>query len=173
MKMIHSYLNQSPKIAEGVFLAPGCHIIGDVEIGEESSIWFNTVVRGDVFPIRIGKRTNIQDNSVLHVTSGTHATHVGDEVTAGHRVIIHGCTIHDRALIGMGSVIMDGAVIGEEAIIGAGSLITPGTEIPPRVLAVGSPCRVKRELRPEEIQFLEGSALHYAEMASNYLKDSK
>lgn len=162
--------NTTPQLGSDVFVAPGVQIIGDVHIGSGSSIWFNTVIRGDVHHIRIGERTNIQDNSVIHVTSGTHPTLIGNEVTAGHRVIIHGCTIADRVLIGMGAVVMDGAQIGEETLIGAGSLVAPGTEIPPRVLALGSPCRVKRDLRPEEIQRLQVSALHYRDLASRYLR---
>jgi len=162
--------NLTPQLGNDVFVAPGVQIIGDVHIGWGSSIWFNTVIRGDVHHIRIGERTNIQDNSVIHVTSGTHPTLVGNEVTAGHRVILHGCTIADRVLIGMGAVVMDGAQIGEESLIGAGSLVAPGTEIPPRVLALGSPCRVKRDLRPEEIQRLTASALHYRDLASRYLR---
>lgn len=168
--MIHSYENKKPKIAKGVFIAPGAHVIGEVVLGEQVSIWFNTVVRGDVNHIQIGSRTNIQDNSVVHVTTATHPTVVGKEVTAGHRVILHGCTIEDRALIGMGAVVMDGAVVGEEALIGAGSVVTPGTVIPPRVLAVGAPCKPLRELREEEIQFFKVSALHYCEIAENYIK---
>jgi len=168
--MILTYQNKTPQLGSDVFIAEGSRVIGDVEIGEGSSIWFNSVVRGDVFPIRIGKKTNIQDNSVIHVTGGVHATRIGDEVTAGHRVILHGCEVRDRALVGMGSTILDGAVIGEEAMIGAGSLVTPGTQIPPRVLALGRPCRVVRELKEAEIQFLRASAEHYFELSQNYLK---
>lgn len=166
--MIHKFQNQKPKLANDVFIAPGAHVIGDVVLGEAANVWFNTVIRGDVFPIRIGARTNIQDNSVLHVTDGQYATTVGEEVTVGHRVILHGCTIEDRALIGMGSVVMDGAVIGEESLIGAGAVVTPGTQIPPRVLALGSPCKVVRDLKEHEIGFLKASALHYVELAAKY-----
>ena len=162
------YQNHSPRIGSSVFLAPGSFVIGDVEIGEGSSLWFNSVVRGDVFPIRIGSKVNIQDNSVIHVTTGMHATTVEDGVTVGHRVILHGCKVKAHALIGMGAVVMDGAEIGEESMIAAGSLVSPGTIIPPRVLAVGSPCRVKRPLREEEIQSLHLSAEHYFELAQNY-----
>jgi carbonic anhydrase/acetyltransferase-like protein (isoleucine patch superfamily) len=169
--MIANFENKAPQLGKEVFIAEGAHVIGDVHIGAGSSIWFNSVVRGDVHFIRIGERTNIQDNSVVHVTGGVHPTVVGNEVTVGHRVILHGCTIEDRALIGMGAVVMDGAVIGRETIIGAGAVVTPGTKIPPRVLALGSPCKVVRELNKEEIQFLEGSALHYYELAKKYLKN--
>jgi carbonic anhydrase/acetyltransferase-like protein (isoleucine patch superfamily) len=169
--MLHSYEHKKPSIAKGVFIAPGAHVIGDVTLGEGASVWFNTVIRGDVHSIRIGRRSNIQDNSVVHVTTGTHATVVGDEVTVGHRVILHGCTVEDRALIGMGSVVLDGAVIGAEALIGAGSIVTPGTVIPPRVLALGSPCRVVRNLKPHEIQALAASAEHYHQLANKYINN--
>ncbi len=166
--MIYSYQEKWPLIEPDVFIAEGAHVIGDVTIGSGSSIWFNTVVRGDVYYIRIGKMTNIQDNCVVHVTSGTHATIVGDEVTVGHRVILHGCKIQNRALIGMGSVLLDGAEIGEESLIAAGSVVTPGTVVPPRVLAMGAPCKVKRELTSEEIGKLKESAEHYFELAKGY-----
>jgi carbonic anhydrase/acetyltransferase-like protein (isoleucine patch superfamily) len=169
--MITPFENHIPQLGEDVFIAEGAHVIGDVQIGTGSSVWFNTIIRGDVHFIRIGDRTNIQDNSVIHVTGGIHPTVVGSEVTAGHRVILHGCTIEDRALIGMGAVVMDGAVIGRESMIGAGALVTPGTRIPPGVLALGSPCKVVRELKEQERQFLEGSALHYFELAKRYLKN--
>ena len=167
--VIHPYQNKWPVLEEGVFVAEGAQVIGDVVLGKGSSLWFNAVVRGDVHYIRIGARTNIQDNSVIHVTSGTHPTIVGDEVTVGHRVILHGCRVQDRALVGMGSIILDGAVLGEESFIGAGSLVTHGTEIPPRVLALGSPCKVKRDLTPEEIRHLKESAQNYFELAQRYL----
>ncbi|HKX12717.1 MAG TPA: gamma carbonic anhydrase family protein [bacterium] len=171
--MILSYKNKKPVLAEGVFVAEGAKIIGDVTIGEGSSVWFNSVVRGDVFPISIGKNTNIQDLSVLHVTSGTHATVVEDEVTVGHRVILHGCWVKRRALIGMGAILLDGCEIGEESLIGAGSLVTPGTVIPPRVLALGSPCKPRRPLSDEEIAGLKLSADHYAELARIYLAQAR
>jgi len=167
--MILPYKNKKPVLAEDVFVAEGAQVIGDVTIGEGSSVWFNTVIRGDVFPISIGKRTNIQDLSVVHVTSGTHATVIEDEVTVGHRVILHGCWVKRRALIGMGAILLDGCEVGEESLIGAGSLVTPGTIIPPRVLALGSPCKVRRPLSEEEILGLKLSAEHYAELARSYL----
>ncbi len=164
------YNGLSPKIHKTVFVAPGVFLIGEVEIGEESSVWFNSVLRGDVNPIRIGKRTNIQDLSLLHTSTGRTPCVIGDEVTAGHRVILHGCEVSNRVLIGMGAILMDGVKVGEDSIIGAGSLVTENTIIPPRSLAIGSPCRVKRELKEEEIQYIKMSAIHYAEKAANYLK---
>lgn len=168
---MHSLLDfqkASPQLEKNVFIAPGVHIIGNVKIGEASSIWFNSVIRGDVNWITIGKRTNIQDLSMIHVDSGGWPCQIGDDVTAGHRVILHGCEIADRVLIGMGSVVMNGVKIGEDSIIGAGSLVTENTVIPPRTLALGSPCKVKRDLTEKEIQMIKLSALHYAELAAKY-----
>jgi gamma-carbonic anhydrase len=163
------YLDKRPKLGERCYIAPGAHVIGDVEIGAESSIWFGTVVRGDVFHIRIGERSNIQDNSVVHVTTGRHATIIGNDVTIGHRVIIHGATIEDGALIGMGAIVMDRAIVGRGALVAAGSLVTEGTVIPPGVLAVGAPARVKRPLSPEEISHLQYASRAYVELGSDYL----
>lgn len=158
----------SPSIAPTAWVAPNATVVADVHMGEGSSVWFGAVVRGDVFHVRIGRNTNIQDNSVIHVTTGRHPTLIGEGVTIGHSVTLHGCTIEDRALIGIGSIVMDEAVVGEEAMIGAGSLVTPGTVIPPRMLAVGSPCRVKRPLTRDELCFLRESGSHYAALAARY-----
>src|SRR5689334_2007674 len=117
---VHPYRGRWPLLASNVFVAPNASVIGDVEMGEGSSVWFGAVVRGDVFHIRVGKRTNVQDNTVIHVTTGKHATVIGDDVTIGHRVILHGCTVEDGCLIGMGSIVMDRAVIGARSLIGAG-----------------------------------------------------
>lgn len=163
------YRNQVPQLAEATFVAPGAHVIGDVHVGAKSSIWFGAVVRGDVFHIRIGAGTNIQDNSVVHVTTDRHACIIGDDVTVGHRVILHGCTVEDGALIGMGAVVMDRAKVGAGALVGAGAIVTEGTEIPPGTLALGSPARVKRELTAEERQYLSWSAPHYWEIAEDYI----
>ncbi|MFY9271324.1 MAG: gamma carbonic anhydrase family protein, partial [Candidatus Manganitrophaceae bacterium] len=147
---VHRFQDKTPRIPATVFIASSAQVIGDVEIGEESSIWFGTVVRGDVNHIRIGARTNVQDLSVLHVTRRTHPLIIGNEVTAGHRVTLHGCTVHDRVLIGMGAILLDGAEIGAGSIIGAGALVTEGAKIPPGTLALGVPARVKRSLTAEE-----------------------
>jgi carbonic anhydrase/acetyltransferase-like protein (isoleucine patch superfamily) len=170
MSSFINYKEFNPQIDPKVFIAPGAFVIGNVVIGESSSVWFNSVIRGDVNWIKIGKRTNIQDLSVVHVDSGGWPTEIGDDVTIGHRVIIHGCTIADRALIGMGSVLMNGSKIGEDSIIGAGSLVTESTIIPPRTLAHGSPCRAKRALTDQEVDFIKLSALHYAEEAAIYIQ---
>jgi carbonic anhydrase/acetyltransferase-like protein (isoleucine patch superfamily) len=144
-----------PQLEKDVFVADGAQIIGDVKIGKGSSVWFNTTLRGDVMPITIGRETNIQDGSVLHGTYGKYACEVGDRVTIGHSVILHGCKIGTRCLIGMGSIVMDGAEIGEHSVVGAGSLVTEGKKFPPRSLIVGRPAVVKRPLNEEELKFLE------------------
>jgi carbonic anhydrase/acetyltransferase-like protein (isoleucine patch superfamily) len=166
--MIRAYRGIVPTIDPSVYIDPGAQVIGDVVIGPRSSVWCNTVIRGDVNIIRIGARTNIQDLSILHVTRRTASLVIGDEVTVGHGVILHGCTIKDRCLIGMGAIVMDGAVVGEESIIGAGALVTEGTVVPPRTLAVGAPAKVRRPLRPEEIAFLAQSAAQYVRDAEDY-----
>jgi carbonic anhydrase/acetyltransferase-like protein (isoleucine patch superfamily) len=162
------YRSTFPKVARDVFIADNATVIGDVIIGQQSSIWYSTVLRGDVFPIRIGDRTNIQDNSVIHVSAGLNATIVGSDVTVGHRVILHGCTIEDGALIGMGAIVMDRAVVGRGALVGAGSLVTEGTVIPPGMLALGAPAKVKRPLTKEEIDQLRYSSEHYADLGAEY-----
>lgn len=158
-----------PKLADDVFVAPGAHVIGDVEIGAQGSVWFGTQVRGDVHHIRIGSRVNLQDNTVVHVTTDTNPTLIGNSVTVGHRVILHGCTVHDGALIGMGAIVMDRAVVGAGALIAAGSLVVEGTEIPPATLAMGSPARVKRALKAEERAYLAYAADHYVDIAIQYV----
>ena len=157
-----------PSVAPGAFVAPGAVVIGEVEIGEGSSIWYNGVVRGDVCPITIGERTNIQDLSMIHVTSQTHPTTIGDEVTVGHKAIIHGCTIADRCLVGMGAVILDGADLEEYSFVAAGSVVPPGMRVPSGSLVMGSPARVKRELSEEERQKIEASAVHYVDLARRH-----
>jgi gamma-carbonic anhydrase len=150
-----------PVVGDNVYLAEGVMLIGHVEIGAGSSIWFNTVVRGDVEPIKIGKETNVQDGCVLHGTYGKAALEIGDRVTIGHTVVLHGCKIGSNTLVGMGSVVMDGAQIGENSIVGAGSLVTEGQVFPPRSLIVGRPAKFKRELTQEELNFLPKSADNY------------
>jgi len=155
-----------PEIHETAFIAPSADIVGEVSIGEESSIWFQVVIRGDVMPIRIGRRTNVQDHSMLHVTRKKAALTIGDEVTVGHRVMLHGCTIGSRVLVGMGAILMDHVEVGDDCIIGAGALLTQGMKVPPRSLVFGSPAKVVRELKQEEIDFLKKSA-------ENYVGDSR
>lgn len=166
--LIISFKEWMPKIHPSVFVAPNATVIGNVEIGEDASIWFQTVIRGDVHSIRIGARTNIQDHCTLHVTSGKWPLTIGNDITVGHKVLLHGCTIEDRCLIGMGAIIMDGAVIEAESIVGAGSLVTEKTRIPAGHLALGRPAQVKRPLTPEETTALLHSAQHYSALAKLY-----
>ncbi len=161
MKIIREARGFKPKIADSVFVAENAAIIGDVVISEKASIWYNVTIRGDVMPIRIGKETNIQDNSVIHGTYKEHGCTIGHRVTVGHGVILHGCEIQDACLIGMGSIIMDGAVIGEQSVVGAGSLVTEGKKFPPRSLILGRPATVKRTLTEKELAGLQDSADHY------------
>jgi carbonic anhydrase/acetyltransferase-like protein (isoleucine patch superfamily) len=151
-----------------VFLADGVQIVGDVEIGEDSSVWFNSVIRGDVHWIRIGKRTNIQDGSVIHVTRDKYATLIGDEVTVGHGARIHGATLNDRCLIGVGAILLDRSVIGHDCIVAAGSIVTEGFEAPPRSLVMGCPAQVKRPLTEEEIARIGQTARNYLSYVALY-----
>jgi carbonic anhydrase/acetyltransferase-like protein (isoleucine patch superfamily) len=167
--LVRRYRDKTPKVGEGTFLAETAVLVGDVEIGARSSIWYGAVLRGDVYHIRIGDETSIQDNAVLHVTHGRNATIVGSRVTVGHSVNLHGCTVSDRCIIGMGSIVLDSAEVGERCIIGAGSLVTPGTVIPEGTLALGSPARPKRDLTPDELDWLEVAAQHYVKLALDYL----
>jgi carbonic anhydrase/acetyltransferase-like protein (isoleucine patch superfamily) len=148
--VIRPFGGKTPRVDEAAFVATSAMVIGDVAIGAGSSIWYGAVLRGDVESIRIGRETSIQDNTVIHVDSSGFSTVVGDRVTVGHGVVLHGCRIGDNALIGIGSFVLNGAEVGEGAMIGAGSLVTPGTKIPPGMLAIGSPARVKRPLTEEE-----------------------
>ncbi len=160
--MIKSWKGMWPTIDPTAWIAENAVVVGDVEIGAESGIWYGAVVRGDIHRIRIGARTNVQDLSVLHVTRDRFSLTLGDDVTVGHRVILHGATLESRILVGMGAIVMDGALIGEDVIIGAGSLVTEGMAIPSGHLAFGSPCRVRRELTIEERAWIRESARHYA-----------
>ncbi len=148
---IVTFQGHSHVIGADVFIADTARVIGRTEIGAGSSVWYGSVIRGDVFWIRLGARVNVQDGSIVHVTSGRYATEIDDDVTIGHRAVIHGCRIGARALIGMGAIVMDGAVIGEESIVGAGALVPPGKVFPPRVLVVGSPAKVVRDLTDDEL----------------------
>jgi carbonic anhydrase/acetyltransferase-like protein (isoleucine patch superfamily) len=166
--MILKYKDKYPEIAETSFVAEDADIIGDVKIGMNSSIWFKTVVRGDVNFIVIGENTNIQDNSVLHVTTDTHPLIIGNDVTAGHGVILHGCTIKDRVLIGMGSIVLDGAVIDSDTLVAAGSVVTQNTRIPSGKLVMGTPARIKRDLTDEEIHSIKQSSVNYVKNSEHY-----
>jgi len=162
---------KSPLLGRDVFVAPSADIIGEVKIGDQSSIWFQVVIRGDVHTIEIGARTNIQDQSCLHVTRKRFPLKVGDECTIGHRVVLHGCTVGNRVLVGMGAIVMDDAVIEDDCIIGAGALVTQGTRIPSGHLAMGSPAKVVRPLKKEELEFLRLSAQNYVLDGQEYRKN--
>lgn len=167
--MIITYNNHTPVLDSTVFVAPSANIIGDVHIGAESTIWFGAVLRGDEDNISIGKRCSIQDNSTLHQFEGAPVT-VEDEVTIGHNVILHGCTIGRRSIIGMGSTILDHAEIGEECIIGANTLIPQGKKIPPRSLVIGSPGKVVRELTDQDLELIQLSIDTYVQKGYEYRK---
>ena len=169
--MIVSYKGIAPKLAASAFIAEGAHIIGDVHIGEHSSVWFNCVLRGDCYHIRIGECTNIQDGTVIHVTQGRFATIIGNRVTVGHSAVLHGCTISDRCLIGIGAIILDNVTIGEESFIAAGSLVTPGTVIPPRSMVMGAPAKVRRQVTDEEVARIDQHWQHYIEYKNSYIAD--
>jgi len=167
-EMIRDYKGILPKIHPSVFVAETAQVIGDVEIEEDSSVWFQVVIRGDVHFIRIGKRTNVQDGSLLHVTRVKWPLILGSEITVGHGATLHGCVIKDRCLIGMRATLLDGVQVGEECIIGAGSLVTEGTVIPPRSLAFGVPAKVVRSLTDEELAKIRQSAENYVLLAKDY-----
>ncbi|MCA9473468.1 MAG: gamma carbonic anhydrase family protein [Nitrospirales bacterium] len=169
--MMRAFRGVMPTVASSAFVDETAVVIGDVVIGSESSIWFNTVIRGDVHYIRIGHRTNVQDLSLLHVTHDTHPLILGDDITVGHHVVLHGCTIHDRVLIGMGAVIMDGAVIEQDCVVGAGTLVTERTRVPANSLVIGSPARVRRSLTEAELAWIKESAQNYIHYASQYMAD--
>ncbi|MCK5236874.1 MAG: gamma carbonic anhydrase family protein [Deltaproteobacteria bacterium] len=165
------YKGVAPKLHESVYCSEGVRIIGDVEINADSSIWFNSVVRGDVNYIRIGERTNVQDNSVLHVTKDIYPLIIGSNITIGHNAVLHGCRVEDNCLIGMGAVILDNATIGKDSIVGAGALVTENKDFPPRSLIIGSPAKVVRELTDEEVARISNSASNYIEYAAAYKKE--
>ena len=173
--MIYPFQGTTPMIHDDAFVAPSADIIGDVSVGEGSSIWFGCVVRGDVNSIRIGKQTNVQDLSMIHVTHYTkedksdgYTTTIGDNVTIGHRVMLHGCVIEDACLIGMSSTILDGAIIGKESIVGANSLVTKNKVFPPRSLIMGNPAKLIRSLTEEEVASLYHSADNYVRFKRQY-----
>ena len=173
--MLHKFKGTLPTLGANTWIAPSADVVGDVTCGEDCSIWFGCVVRGDVHYIKIGNRVNIQDLSMIHVThykkpdkSDGNPTIIGDDVTIGHRVMLHGCTIESACLIGMSATILDGAVIGKESIVGAGALVTKNKVFPPRSLIVGSPAKVVRELNDEEVAELYASASRYVMFKRDY-----
>jgi carbonic anhydrase/acetyltransferase-like protein (isoleucine patch superfamily) len=165
--MLRPYKGALPRVHPRAYVDDSAQVIGDVEIGDASSIWMNAVVRGDVHWIRIGARSNVQDGVVVHVMNGTHPTTIGDDVTIGHAAVVHGCTIGSRVLIGMGAILLNGVEVGEDSIVAAGTLLTEGARVPARSLVMGSPGRVKRELTAAEV----ASILEYSERYVGYRLD--
>ena len=168
MSLVMPYLDKHPTLGEGVYLAPTSTVIGDVVMGEGSSLWFGSVLRGDVGYIRVGKNTNIQDLTMVHVTGDAFNTEIGDEVTIGHRCVVHGCRVEDGCLLGIGCIVLDGAVIGEGSIVGAGAVVTPGTIVPPRSMVLGIPGKVRRPLEGDELKMGREGAAHYRKLAQEY-----
>jgi len=165
--MIRTYRGMRPTLGARAYVDPSAQVIGAVELGDDSSVWMNTVVRGDVNRIRLGARTNVQDNCVLHVTA-QHPTVLADDVTVGHSATLHGCTIERHCLVGIGAIVLNGAVVGEESIVAAGALVTEGTQVPPRSLVMGAPAKVKREVTAEERAGLRRYAENYVRYKDEY-----
>jgi carbonic anhydrase/acetyltransferase-like protein (isoleucine patch superfamily) len=165
--MLRVYKGVHPKVHASAYIDASAQIIGDVEVGEESSIWMNAVVRGDVHYIRIGRRSNIQDGTIVHVMNGTHPTSIADDVTIGHGAVVHGCTLRSRILVGMGAILLNGVDVGEDSIVAAGTLLTEETRIPPRSLVMGSPGKVRRALSDAEVS----SILQYSKRYVSYRLD--
>lgn len=170
--MIHSFLGIHPRFNDTNFIAPSADVIGDVALGSYASVWFNVTIRGDVNWIRIGESSNVQDNAVVHVTNRVAPTRIGARVTVGHSAIIHGCTIEDDVLIGMGAIVMDHAVIGQHSIVGAGALVTARTQVPPRSLVLGRPAKVVRTLTEDEVASIQVYAEHYLSYSALYRGDT-
>lgn len=168
--MIRSFKGKTPVVADGSYVDESAQVIGEVEIGAESSVWMNVVIRGDVNHIRIGKRTNIQDLAMIHVMRDTHPTVIGDEVTVGHSAVVHGTTIDDRVLVGMAAVLLNGVHIESDCVIAAGTLLTEGTRIPARSLVMGRPGKVKRQLTDEEVVEIRWYADNYVNYRLDYQK---
>ena len=161
--------DKAPAIDATAFVASGCQIVGDVEIAADASVWYNCVVRADVNRIRIGARTNIQDGTIVHVMKDTHPTIIGNDVTVGHAAVVHGCTIEDRCLIGMGAILLNGVVVGSGSIVAAGTLLPEGTVVPPRSLVMGAPGKVRRTLGDEDLAEIQMYADRYVAYRLDYM----
>lgn len=170
MEGLLAYKDKFPQLGENVYIAPGAWVIGDVVLGNYTSVWFHTVIRGDVHFIRVGDETNIQDHSTLHVTTDRFPLNIGSRVTIGHRAVVHGCTVEDECLIGMGAVIMDGAYIESHCIVAGGAVVTPGMRVPAGSLVAGVPAKVQRKLEDKEIEWIVHTAKHYVSLAAEYMK---
>ena len=166
--MIHTYRSLTPRVHPTAFVADSAHVIGDVELEEDTSVWFCSVLRADVHVIRIGRGTNIQDGTVMHANRGGQPTILGDFVTVGHAARLHGCRIADHCLIGIGAIVLDGAEVGEESLVAAGSLVAPGTKIPPRSFVMGTPAKVRRAVDEADLDLIRRSARNYIELKNEY-----
>jgi carbonic anhydrase/acetyltransferase-like protein (isoleucine patch superfamily) len=171
-RVIRPFRGTTPRVHPTAFIDDSAQVIGDVDIGEESGVWMCAVVRGDVHWIRIGRRSNIQDGTIVHAMTGTHPTTIGNNVTIGHRAVIHGCTIEDQCLIGMGCILLNGSHVGAQSIVGAGAVILEGTKVPPRSLVVGAPGKIKRLLTQAEIAGIQTYADRYVEYRLDYMVGS-
>ena len=167
--MLRPHRGRLPRVHPSAFIDDSSQVIGDVEIGEESSVWMMVVIRGDVHRIRIGRRSNVQDGTIVHVMKDTHPTTIGDNVTIGHAAIVHGCTIEDQCLIGMGAILLNGSHVGTGSIVAAGSLVPEGMVIPPRSLVMGSPAKVRRQLGDESVAEIQMYADRYVEYRLDYM----
>ena len=165
---LHPFAGKSPKLGAGVFIAAGARLIGDVELGADANVWFNCVLRGDVQIIRVGARTNIQDGTVVHVSTDSYATHIGADVMVAHMALLHGCTLEDRCMVGMHATVMDGVVVETGAMVAAGALVTPGKRVRAGQLWAGSPAKHMRDLFQREIDFIAWGPGHYVELAKKY-----
>jgi carbonic anhydrase/acetyltransferase-like protein (isoleucine patch superfamily) len=166
--VLRPFRGQLPRVHPTAYIDDSAQVIGDVEIGEESSVWMAVVIRGDVHRIRIGRRTNIQDGTIVHVMRGAHATTIGDNVTIGHAAVVHGCTIEDQCLIGMGAILLNGVTVGRQSIVAAGTLLVEGMQVPPQSLVMGSPGKVKRPLTQAEVDEIQGYADRYVSYRLDY-----
>lgn len=167
--MIHPYRATVPRVHPTAFVETSAHLIGDVELGEDASVWFASVLRGDVNAIRVGRGTNIQDGTVIHVNRRGPPTLLGDFVTVGHAARLHGCRIASHCLVGIGAIVLDGVEIGEESLVAAGSLVAPGTTVPPRSMVVGSPAQVRRAVTDQDLELIRRSAQNYIALKNDYL----
>ena len=166
--MLRPYRGRVPLVHATAFVDASAQVIGDVEIGPESSVWMHAVIRGDVNTIRIGARSNVQDGTVVHVMQGTHPTRIGDDVTIGHAAVVHGCTVGNRVLVGMGAILLNGVTVGDDSIVAAGSLVPERTRIPPRSLVMGSPAAVRRALTDEEVASILDYSANYVRYKEDY-----
>jgi len=166
--MLRPYRGQVPRVHPSAFIDDSAQVIGDVEIGEESSVWMCVVIRGDVNRIRIGRRSNVQDGTIVHVMKDTHPTVIGDNVTIGHGAVVHGCTIEDRCLVGMGAILLNGVTVGSGSIVAAGTLLPEGMQVPPRSLVMGSPGKVRRTLSDADLDEIQMYADRYVAYRLDY-----